>query len=196
MLVEIFDHMNLCTAAEVTRMLPLVSPQRRAEAQRYTHVHGQFCCLRSYLMLTELVGAISPTLDYTCPEFEYNDYGKPAIKGRPDMQFSISHTKNAIAVVISSAPIGIDIEKIHAPSEALVKKTMNEAEQNRIAQAKNPAAEFTSLWTQKEALLKLRGTGIVDELHHVLDDTQDILFETHICPHYVWTVAQHRNIGL
>lgn len=193
MLVEIFDHMHLCTDAEVARMLPLVSPQRREEALRYVHTHGRFCCLRSYLMLMELVGAISPTLDETTPCFEYNEFGKPFIHERPDIQFSISHTKNAVAVAISRYPIGLDIEQIRPQSEALIRKTMNAAEQQQIADSQTPDTTFTVLWTQKEAVLKLFGTGIVDELHNVLTDCDNIRIETHVRSGYVWSVAQYKN---
>lgn len=193
MLVEIFDHMHLCTDAEVARMLPLVSPQRREEALRYVHTHGRFCCLRSYLMLMELVGAISPTLDETTPCFEYNEFGKPFIPGRPDIQFSISHTKNAVAVAISRYPIGLDIEQIRPQSEALIRKTMNAAEQQQIADSQTPDTTFTVLWTQKEAVLKLFGTGIVDELHNVLTNCDNISIETHVRSGYVWSVAQYKN---
>ena len=193
MVVEIFDHMHLCTDAEVARMLPLVSPQRREEALRYTHTHGRFCCLRSYLMLLELIGAVSPTLDNTTPEFEYNEFGKPFIPGRPDIQFSISHTKNAIAVAISRYPIGLDIEQIRHQSDSLVRKTMNLVEQQQIAESLQPDSTFTALWTQKEAVLKLRGTGIVDELQDVLTDRQNIRLETHIRAGYAWSVAQYNN---
>ena len=173
MLVEIFDHMHLCTDAEIARMLPLVSPQRREEALRYVHTHGRFCCLRSYLMLMELIGAVSPTLDETTPCFEYNEYGKPFIPNRPDIQFSISHTKNAIAVAISRYPVGLDIEQIRPQSEALIKKTMNLTEQKQIADSQSPDVTFTSQKKKKEAVLKLRGTGIVDELHDVLSSSAE-----------------------
>ena len=43
MRVGIFDHMDECTEAEVQRMLPMVSEQRREQALRYKHTHGQFC---------------------------------------------------------------------------------------------------------------------------------------------------------
>lgn len=193
MLVEIFDHMHLCTDAEVARMLPLVSPQRREEALRYVHTHGRFCCLRSYLMLMELIGAVSPTLDDTTPRFEYNEFGKPYLPDRPDIQFSISHTKNAVAVALSRYPIGVDVEQIRHQSEALIRKTMNAAEQQQIADSQTPDTTFTVLWTQKEAVLKLFGTGIVDELHNVLTDCDNISIETHVRSGYVWSVAQYKN---
>ena len=191
MLVEIFDRMELCTDAEVARLLPLVSAQRREEALRYVHTHGRYCCLKSYTMLLELIGAVSPTLDYTCPEFAFNEHGKPGIPGREDLQFSISHTKNAIAVALSGEPVGIDIEQIKPASEALIAKTMNAAEQQTIAASARPDAAFIALWTRKEAVLKLLGTGIQDDLHHVLDNEKMFRIETHINLRagYAWSVA-------
>ncbi|MBR3647064.1 MAG: 4'-phosphopantetheinyl transferase superfamily protein [Paludibacteraceae bacterium] len=193
MLVELFDHMTLGTDAEVTRLLPLVSAQRREEALRYQHTHGRFCCLQSYAMLLELIGAVSPTLDYTLPEFVFNEHGKPFIPNRYNLQFSISHTKNAIAVALSSQPVGIDVEQIRSASPALIEKTMNAAEQQQIARSAHPDATFTALWTRKEAVLKLLGTGIIDELHHVLDEADRYVIETHvdIRKGYAWSTAQY-----
>ena len=55
MRIKIFDHMDECTEAEVERMLPLVSARRREQALKYKHTFGQYCCLKSWLMLYELM---------------------------------------------------------------------------------------------------------------------------------------------
>ena len=135
MLYEIFDHMHLCTDEAVREMLPLVSEQRRQQALRYSHTFGRFCCLKSYLMLLELLSAVYPELDTSKPEFGYTAQGKPFLLARPDIHFSISHTKNAILVAISDAPIGVDIEAFRSPSAALIARTMNATEQAAIATA-------------------------------------------------------------
>ena len=54
-MISIFDDMSQATEAEVQRMLPLVDEQRRTEALRYRHLFGQFACLKSWLMLKELL---------------------------------------------------------------------------------------------------------------------------------------------
>ena len=133
MLYEIFDHMHLCTDEAVREMLPLVSEQRRQQALRYSHTFGRFCCLKSYLMLLELLSAVYPELDTSKPEFGYTAQGKPFLLARPDIHFSISHSKNAILVAISDAPIGVDIEAFRSPSAALIARTMNATEQAAIA---------------------------------------------------------------
>ena len=169
--------MTQCSEQTVARLLPLVSPQRREQALRYQHTFGQFACLQSYLMLCELLlewGRIhsTPYTLHSTPSFLYNEYGAPYIEGGP--YFSISHCKTAIAVAVSENPIGIDIEAIRTFKPELMRKTMSPAEQQRITSSATPEVEFIRLWTQKEALLKLQGTGIISDLHHVLDHVQDI----------------------
>ena len=194
MLYKIFDDMTQCSEQTVARLLPLVSPQRREQALRYQHTFGQFACLQSYLMLSQLLaewGRAHPT-PYTLhptPTFLYNDYGAPYIEGGP--YFSISHCKTAIAVAVSENPIGIDIEAIRTFKPELMRKTMSPAEQQRITSSATPDQEFIRLWTQKEALLKLQGTGIISDLHHVLDHTLDLSWTeiSHLSPDYICTIC-------
>ena len=164
---RIFDDMTQCSEQEIARLLPLVSDQRREQALRYKHLFGQYCCLKSYEMLTELLASTPYTLHPT-PTFIYNEHGAPSLPGGP--YFSISHCKQGIAVAISDEPIGIDIEAIRPLSEGLVQKAMNPQEQAQIAAAANPAQEFIRLWTRKEAYVKMQGTGIISDMHKILCD--------------------------
>ena len=192
MLYRIFDDMTQCSEQEVARLLPLVSAQRREQALGYKHTFGQYCCLQSYKMLCELLAEWSRVHQLPInqqPIFLYNDYGAPYIEGGP--HFSISHCKRGIAVAVSENPIGIDIEAIRTFSPELMRKTMNEDEQLRITSSAIPEVEFIRLWTQKEALLKLQGTGIISDLHHVLTHVQEV-FWTEISPldkGYICTMA-------
>ena len=192
MLYRIFDDMTQCSEQEVARLLPLVSAQRREQALGYKHTFGQYCCLQSYKMLCDLLaewGRAHQLPINQQPIFLYNDYGAPYIEGGP--HFSISHCKRGIAVAVSENPIGIDIESIRTFSPDLMRKTMNEDEQLRITSSAIPEVEFIRFWTQKEALLKLQGTGIISDLHHVLAHVQDV-FWTEISPlekGYICTIA-------
>ncbi len=157
MKVVVFDRMEECTEAEVQRMLPLVSAQRREQALKYKHTFGQFCCLKSWLMLFDDVEMSR----YRDLEWKYNEHGKPYLANGP--YFSISHCKEGIAVAIDDAPIGIDIEAIRHANEDLIERTMNEEEKRLIANSQQPIADriFTRFWTQKEAIVKAEGTGIM-----------------------------------
>lgn len=174
MLYRIFDDMTQCSEQEVARLLPIVSPQRREQALRYTHTFGQFCCLKSYEMLTALLASTPYTLHPT-PSFLYNEYGAPYLENGP--YFSISHCKQGIAVAVSETPIGIDIETIRPLNEGLVRKTMNDVEQTHIFSSFHPETEFIRLWTQKEAYVKMQGTGIISDMHDILCDATNVHWE-------------------
>ena len=186
-MITIFDDISLINEAEVQRMLPLVDEQRRTEALRYKHVFGQFACLKSWLMLKEMLKQLS----ISDLEMSYNEYGKPFLLHHPDVHFNFSHCKNGIAVAVDTSPIGIDIESFRRADESLLRRTMNDEELELIKQSENPTASFIAFWTMKEAVLKLRGTGIIDDLHHVLDG-RGYTLETHVNheKEYAWSIAR------
>ena len=185
-MVSIFDDMTQVTEAEVQRMLPLVDVQRREEALRFKHLFGQFACLKSWLMLNALLRPLG--IDDL--EMEYNEHGKPFLVHHPEVHFNLSHCKNGIATVVDFSPVGIDIESFRKGSTALINRTMNPAEAEWIRSSSEPIETFTQFWTKKEAVVKLRGTGIIDDLHHVLDGNGYRL-ETFLNREkgYAWSVA-------
>ena len=188
MIYRIFDDMGQCCAEEVARLLPLVSDQRREQALHFSHLFGQYCCLKSYVILCELLREWGS--DIQQPVFDYNEYGAPSIQGGP--YFSISHCKEGIAVAVDSQPIGIDIESVRPFKEALMHKTMNPAEQAAILSSDDPDWAFTRLWTQKEAVLKMQATGIISDLHEVLSAAPNTRFTSldNANHRYVLTIAQ------
>lgn len=175
MIVRIFDEMEEITLEEIQRLLPLVSEERREEALKYKHLFGQFACLKSYVMLREILESLGLSHPFL---FEKNEHGKPFLKDNPDIHFNISHCKNGIAVAVSDQPIGIDIESYRNVSDSLIRYTMNEEERRIIAESANPVRTFTEYWTKKEAVFKLRGTGITKGLHELLNG--DELVETFV----------------
>ena len=171
-------------------MLPMVSAQRREQALRYKHVFGQFCCLKSWLMLKSLMDeGMTGLMD----EWKYNEYGKPFIHHTPyTIHFTISHCKAGIAVAMDDMPIGIDIESIRHADEELIRRTMNETEQSQI----HSDRDFTRFWTQKEAVVKMLGTGIesFEQLQNILSGSRDYettrpQIETIETANYIYSIA-------
>jgi 4'-phosphopantetheinyl transferase len=123
--------------------------------------------------------------------FLYNQYGAPYIDGGP--YFSISHCKHGIAVAVSETPIGIDIEHIRTAKPELVAHTMNQQEQTQIWESASPDVTFTALWTKKEAVLKMRGTGItsIDTIKNTLVALEHVDLQTkvNIDKQYAYTLA-------
>ena len=147
--------------------LPLLSDQRREQCLKFKHEQGRKTCAAAYLLLCEGLskeyGIEEP------PVLEYGEHGKPSIVGHPEIYFNMSHCKEAAICVLSDKPVGVDIESIRRYSESLARYTMNDAEMAQIERAERREVEFVRLWTLKEAVLKLSGEGIRNDMKHVLE---------------------------
>ncbi len=146
--------------------LPLLSEQRRQQTLAFKFELGRKTCAMAYLLLCEGLrkeyGITEP------PVFAYGQHGKPFIVGHPDIHFNLSHCPEAVVCVLSDRPVGVDVESIRQYHESLVRYTMNPQEVEQIERAERPDVEFIRLWTMKEAVLKLSGQGITDNLKDVL----------------------------
>ena len=152
--------------------LPLLSEQRREQTLKFKHLLGRKTCAAAYLLLCE---ALRKEYGITeKPIFEYGKHGKPFIIGYPDIHFNISHCREAVLCVISSRPVGVDVESIRSYKDSLVEYTMNPQEIAKINQAPRPEVEFVRFWTMKEAVLKLSGEGISKDLKTVLTGQEQI----------------------
>jgi 4'-phosphopantetheinyl transferase len=156
--------------------LPLLSEQRREQALKFKHEQGRKTCAAAYLLLCE--GLRKEYGITEKPVFEYGEHGKPSIIGHPDIHFNLSHCREAAVCVVSDRPVGVDIESVREYKESLVRYTMNEDEIAQITQSLHPEEAFTRLWTMKEAVLKLSGEGLRNDMKSVLTGQERI--ETHI----------------
>lgn len=165
-----------------------ISEQRRQQALKFRHEQGRRTSVLAYLLLKQ---ALREGYGITAnPLFEYGEHGKPAIIGHPEIHFSLSHCRDAVACAVGSRPVGIDVESIREYKEPLARYTMNDDELGQIVAAPRPDVAFIRLWTMKEAALKQIGTGISNELKTVLTDHADLKFTTHVRPQYVYTVCE------
>ena len=172
MVYSLFNNMERCTPEEVQRLLPLVPEEHQAVAIKFKHTFGQYATLKSVLMLKELLTENGWISSDDLLHFDYNTHGKPHLANHPDIHFNISHCPKAIAVAVDSAPIGIDVERFVYPSESLLNYCLNDEEVQQVKQSEYPEQTFAAFWTKKEALFKLRGTGITHELREVLTHLQ------------------------
>lgn len=94
--------------------------------------------------------------------------GKPYVDGMQDrLQFSLSHSSEYLAILwhLGPEPVGVDIEKLRNEFDysGVVLHYFSDREQQHIQSTQ----DFFKFWTRKEALLKARGTGLVDDLKGV-----------------------------
>ena len=89
--------------------------------------------------------------------------GKPFLINLPELHFSLSHTGGEVAIVFSRSLVGFDMEKSDRRTDflPLAKRFFTVAElAGIVAAGTNAGPSFLELWTAKEAILKLEGTGI------------------------------------
>ena len=174
------------TGFDFEAALPLLSDQRREQALKFKHELGRNTCAAAYLLLCEGLRTEYGITEE--PVFEYGEHGKPFIIGHPDIHFNLSHCREAAICVIADRPVGVDIESIREYKDTLAHYTMNDEELARITQSPDPAREFIRFWTMKEAVLKLSGEGIRNNMKTVL--TGQEAFETVVNEHrgYIYSI--------
>ncbi len=169
--------------------LPLLSEQRRQLCLQFKYELGRKTCAAAYLLLCEALQQEYGILEK--PVFSYGEHGKPTIVGHPEIHFNFSHCREAALCVVSDHPVGVDIESIDRYKASVARYTMNDQEMEIILQATSPAEAFVSLWTKKEAVLKLLGTGITDDMKTALVDHP---FDVHTIScrekNYIYSIAQ------
>ncbi|QQZ09009.1 4'-phosphopantetheinyl transferase family protein [Heyndrickxia vini] len=86
----------------------------------------------------------------------HTELGQPFLMGHHE-HISISHCENTIVVAMSTNKVGIDVEK--KLSTVGYKLFLADEEYELLNNSKNRADLLTSIWTLKEAYLKLKGKG-------------------------------------
>lgn len=100
-------------------------------------------------------------LDGEHPRLEHDEKGAPYLPEHPELSVSISHCRKAVAVVVSSeGGVGIDVECRRKIGDGLLERVCTPDEQAAVCAAEDSTMAFLQLWTRKEAVLKMRGTGI------------------------------------
>lgn len=181
--------------SELESALGAIPSWRREQALAYRRDRDRYLCAEAYLLLKQLL-ASHYGIDADV-EFAYGPNGKPFLKSYPDIHFNISHCPGAVFCAVSDTPIGVDVEEIQY-DEDVAAKVFSDQECQMIRAAGNPAVKFTELWTRKEALLKLSGTGLVDDMRDLLVNPvpeAEFITEVHIDLNVVTSVyaARHRN---
>lgn len=90
-------------------------------------------------------------------EISYDEFGAPQVD-TPNINISISHSKDAVAVLISERPCAIDIESLNRDFRRVASRYLS-AREYEMAERYDLFAE---MWSAKEALYKFYRKGGVD----------------------------------
>lgn len=160
------DHIQDMKSEHLQQVLAFLPSWRRERVLAYKQESRQMESALAYIELSRAL-ALRGLQDIK-PHFEYNEHGKPYLSTYPNLHFSISHCSQAVGCILSEMPCGLDIERVRRASPSLISKTMNQGEVKQIYSSSHPEVEFIRLWTRKEAVFKLLGTGITDDMQDIL----------------------------
>ena len=124
-------------------------------------------------------------------ELETTPEGKPFLKCTPHLHFNLSHYEDFVFIAFSCEPVGFDIENISRKSDfqRLAKRFFHPQEMELMDRSAKPKqVTFLEIWTAKESILKLFGTGIASGLEKtlVINDKEGIYNQTkvHLCRYF------------
>jgi 4'-phosphopantetheinyl transferase len=212
------DDLASITPQELEQALASLPDWRREKALRFKHEQGRKECAFAYLLLCQ---ALQETYGITQqPTFLIGEHGKPELSFTSpltslpsslsphtsnhncqlstvncQLYFTLSHCKQAIACVLSERPVGVDVESIGRYSESLARHVLSPEEFALVSSAPDPKIPFTRFWTQKEAVVKLTGRGIDDDLPNLLFKYNNVSLHTeeHLDKGYILSVATYKN---
>ena len=112
--------------------------------------------------------------------------------------FSLSHTRTMAACAMSSRPVGVDAETIRPVRPGVAERSLTAAELAWLQAADDRDLGFLTLWTMKEAWVKLTGRGLNGRPRDVTLDWRDgrwgvlgepVRFETRVAGGVVLTAC-------
>jgi 4'-phosphopantetheinyl transferase len=103
--------------------------------------------------------------------FDSDSSGKPVLRGTQSLHFSVSHSRDLALLAIAHRQVGIDVEYIQTIvlQQALIEQYLARPEQSHLQAlpAEARAVALYRCWTQKEAVLKALGVGLLYPPRHV-----------------------------
>jgi 4'-phosphopantetheinyl transferase len=146
--------------------LRLLTPEDWQTFDRISDGSTRHCAMASRILLRlGLSRAVDHRIAPVTWKFQTAARGKPAVADSlPEMKFSVSHTDGLAAVAISPhLEVGIDVEGVDQNvSENVVAGFSHPREKVALNDLlpRQKVREFIRLWTFKEALAKMIGTGM------------------------------------
>ena len=131
---------------------------------KYTLEHSRLVSRYAYSLLVNILSKAN----YNPNLITFTNDGKPV---HPHISFSISHSKNYIAIAISEKSVGVDVEGIFLDERLKMAPKILTLEELDIFNHKlDQNGYLTEKWTLKEAYAKFLGTGLIQK---VLQTTVD-----------------------
>lgn len=141
------------------QFLPMLPVQRRRQVESCRFEVDQCRLAGAGWLLQQALEKAGVPLEEQV--FEKNQWGKPALAGRDDVFFNLSHSGNWAVCAVSDRPVGVDVE-LPRCSLDLARRFFRSEELEGLEQMDWQARRIwlNRLWTAKEAFVKTVGKGI------------------------------------
>ncbi|MBN1520346.1 MAG: 4'-phosphopantetheinyl transferase superfamily protein [Spirochaetales bacterium] len=137
-----------------------VSPERRSRTERLRRTDDRARSAYAELLLNH---ALRRALRLDKPALGRTELGAPFVANAPGAHVSLSHSGSMVACVLSSLPVGLDVQEDTLPDLAeLIPGACSPAEAARLASLDPPERLdlFLKIWTGKESAAKCLGVGL------------------------------------
>lgn len=121
--------------------------------------------------------------------------GEPRLVEHPELHVSISHAGDLAVAVVCDRPLGVDLEGLEARPDALVEFFFSASERDWIRRVPSETSlRCNLLWTRKEAVSKLLGTGgeLLFPRLAVLDEERPWAIDSASTPSHAISLAMDR----
>lgn len=160
-------NINNMTDAEFDAFFALMTEEKKTRVSRFKNADDKKRSVCAEMLAKRMIAEkffVSP-----CDvRISAKEGGQPLCENF-NIHLSLSHSGDYAVCAVSDAPIGIDIQKIVPYNPKTAERVCSPSELYAIENSKDKAAEFIKLWTKKEAVLKMRGTGVICSMKDCLD---------------------------
>lgn len=151
----------------------LMSDERKKRCDAYNRETDKKLCIAADMLIRRVLSEITG-IDSKAVCISTTDTGKPYLENG-DCYFSVSHSGNTVAAAFSTEySVGIDIEQLRPVKAAVAKHIFtredmffvfgNEISVGVTISDPEVIERFFRVWTYKEAVVKMTGEGIDDNI--------------------------------
>lgn len=133
-------------------LLPLLPPERRAEAEHIRPEADRLHCIAAGLLLRYVLGVTADGDLYR------NEFGKPELTGEGPC-FNLSHGGNYAVLALSDSAVGIDVEPVGEGIPITIPRRYLQSDELAWLEERQTPERFARLWTRLESALKADGRG-------------------------------------
>lgn len=138
------------------RALPLLTPGRRAEAERLRPREDRLHCIGAGLLLRHVLNVTADS------DLRKSQFGRPEPAGEGPC-FNLSHGGHYAVLAVFDAPVGVDVEPVGGRPPIAVPRRYLRPDELAWLERDVSAQRFAWLWTRLESALKADGRGFALE---------------------------------